>query len=120
MKSKLKCKLIEEYIKIYRIAHLNIDNNLDKNLVDNLKIKSNQLLSVYETTFLRLGMLNSSFIHMKKELEIATQTNHSVLSDENIFNDIISTINTLSFEIASKLTKLSINQLEQNFILNRV
>ena len=80
MKRKLKYKLIEEYIQIYKIAHLKTTKSQDAELVKLIKDNAQHLLKVYESTFLRLGMLNDTFIHMKKELELGIYTHQNILS----------------------------------------
>lgn len=110
MRNRLKMELINNYVDIYKILYsckylLHVVNDLEssasilKAIKDSLKLKDD-----YEKSFCKLHIADSSFLILKKELEIGLNHPHS----ENFTPVNLNKINEANTKIHQKLIDTSL------------
>lgn len=126
VKNKVKLLLIEDYIFLNKISFAcdsffkqNLENNKIVTEVLNLK---NQLLEIYEKIFFRFGLMDFSFLVLKKGFKNDKLENNSkceVFSKDNlkrVYCDLKLIAKTLIF----KLKKLSLNEIEMKYLVQNL
>jgi len=110
MKKKIKLNIIEDYIKLYQLK-LYADNFLDAD--DSVPFKENvsKLKDVYEIVIFKLGLMDDSYLLLRKELsEIKPKSVKYSVEYNDIFKELFSRFN-------NSLKKCKFNTIEINFLL---
>ncbi|MBR1926036.1 MAG: hypothetical protein IJ837_04230 [Clostridia bacterium] len=120
MKKKLKLDLLDEYMFILNIQNIfkNYGDIEDREIANCINLCEN-LKKKYEQIFLKLGVIDLSFMILKKELNNENLIKyHSFLNLKDNINEINLKINDYSKSLHTKMKKLHFNEFEINFIVN--
>ena len=120
MKKKIKQSLLNEYIFILNIQKIFKNYNYLKDSDINYCVKlCESLKKKYEQIFFKIGLMDLSFMILKKELN-----NKEMLKYEKFLNlkdnlkDIRLRLNDYLNDLSIKMKKLMFNEFEINFIVN--
>jgi len=111
-KQKIKLSLVEDYINLLKIDKILLSyEECEKVALNNI---NEQLKHCYESLFLKYGLLDLSFLVLKKEVEnVRCVVDYSLGYVENLQKQII---NNMLF----KLKKLKLNDVEIGFLTNKL
>ena len=120
MKKKVKADLLDEYIFILNIKKIfkNYANIKDKE-INNCVMLCEKLKKKYEQIFFKIGLMDLSFMILKKELNDKDMLKYEkFLKLKNKVKDISLILNDYSNNLIIKMKKLLFNEFEINFIVN--
>ena len=124
-KNKVKLLLIEDYIELNRISLLcdNMNDDLkskeEKLIFSDLLFLKNELLKVYEKVFFRFGLMDVSYLLLKKSLKTKQEANVKLLSSGELKN-LLFKLKLMVKTLELKLKKLSLNEIELNYIIQNL
>jgi len=121
IKRKLKLTLIEDYIKIVNIktiCHcLLVNTNEEKELINSIVKKCNNLISCYEKLIFKLNLMDLSFIILKKELFTNENRTINNLKYNNLYiSKVQQELILIEQAFYLKIKQLSLNEFEQQYI----
>lgn len=123
-KSRTKLSLIEDYIKVFNInsffKRLKFAPNYNLVKVDTLFAESERLLFGLEKLLFKFGMIDLSFLILKKQLKEG-QNNFNNLDNKvctQLFDKMIFCLEQINKSLKLKLKTLHLNEIEQKFVLN--
>ena len=121
IKRKLKLSLIEDYIKIVNsktICHcLLVNTNEEKELINSIVKKCNNLISCYEKLIFKLNLMDLSFIILKKELFANKNRTINNLKYNNLYiSKVQQELILIEQAFYLKIKQLSLNEFEQQYI----
>ena len=120
MKKKVKADLLDEYIFILNMQKIfkNYANIKDKE-IDNCVMLCEKLKKKYEQIFFKIGLMDLSFMILKKELNDKDMLKYEkFLKLKNKVKDISLILNYYLNNLSIKMKKLLFNEFEINFIVN--
>jgi len=120
MKKKVKADLLDEYIFILNMQKIfkNYANIKDKE-INNCVMLCEKLKKKYEQIFFKIGLMDLSFMILKKELNDKDMLKYEkFLKLKNKVKDISLILNDYSNNLIIKMKKLLFNEFEINFIVN--
>lgn len=121
IKRKLKLSLIEDYIKIVNIktiCHcLLVNTNEEKELINSIVKKCNNLISCYEKLIFKLNLMDLSFMILKKELFTNENRTINNFKYNNLYiSKVQQELILIEQAFYLKIKQLSLNEFEQQYI----
>ena len=120
MNKKVKAYLLDEYIFILNIQNIfkNYGDIEDEEIVNCVKL-CESLKKKYEQIFLKIGLIDLSFMILKKELNNKKILKYSkFLALKDNIKDIDLLLNSYLNNLSIKMKKLLFNEFEINYIIN--
>lgn len=124
-KNKVKLLLVEDYIELSKISiscerargNIKLEKE-DRRIYEELMSLNKRLLEVYEKVFFRFGLMDVSYLLLKDGLK--TKEIKGKTLTKNDLKNILFKLRLMVKTLALKLKKLSLNEIEMNYIVQNL